>query len=501
HEELLLAGAGRLHVHRGEDPLVRERPAELELHVAGALELLEDDLVHLRAGLHQRGGDDGERSAVLDVPRGAEEPLRRVERGRVHTTRQDPPARRRGEVVRAAETGDRVEQDDHVVAELDQALGPLDRELGDRGVVLGGAVEGRVDDLALHRPLHVGDLFRTLVHEDDHQVALRVVAGDRVRDRLEHHGLPRLGRRDDEAALPLADRRDEVDDPRGEDVRLGLQPQPLLRVERRELAELGPVARLLRVHAVDRVEPDERVELLPALALARLPDRPGDDVTLAQAVLADLGHRDVHVVRTGQVAAGPHERVVVEDVQDPGDRDEDVVLADHGLAVLVPVPPAAVALAEPAAAAAALLGRLLLLLLLGLGLRLAGLGLAVLRLAAVGLAALLLATTLTGVGGALLGPLAPLPAGPALAALTPLGPALGAVGLHRLALCGIARPGLTRRGLTLRSGRGGDRGGRLRGLPLSGGLLRRLLLGGGLPELRLLLLNGRDELALAHPSD
>ena len=159
-----------------------------------------------RAGLDQRGGEDGQRAAVLDVARGTEEALRRVERGRVDTTGQDAAGGRGGEVVRAAQAGDRVEQHDDVVAQLHQALGALDGELGDRGVVLGRAVEGRGDDLALHRPLHVGDLFRTLVDQDDHQVALGVVVRDRVGDRLHDHGLAGLRRGDDQAALALADR-------------------------------------------------------------------------------------------------------------------------------------------------------------------------------------------------------------------------------------------------------------------------------------------------------
>ena len=86
------------------------------------------------------------------------------------------PLAGRRQVVGAAQAGDRVEQHDDVVAQLDEALRPLDRELGDRGVVVGGAVEGRGDDLALHRALHVGDLFGPLVDQDDHEVALGVVA-------------------------------------------------------------------------------------------------------------------------------------------------------------------------------------------------------------------------------------------------------------------------------------------------------------------------------------
>src|SRR5690606_307648 len=239
----------------------------------------------------------------------------------------------------------------------DQTLRPFDSELGNGRVVFGGTVEGRVDDLALDRALHVGDLLRPLVDEDDHEVALGVVLGDRVGDRLQHRRLTRLGRGDDEAALPLADGRDEVDDPRGEDMRRGFEAQPLLRVQRDQLGELGPVARPLGRHAVHAVQPDQRVELLPTLAFARLAHRSGDGVTLAQAVLADLGQRNVDVVGTGQVAGGPHERVVVEDVQDARDRQEDGVLADHRLLVsTLPVAAVtAVTAASPAAGPSAVL--------------------------------------------------------------------------------------------------------------------------------------------------
>src|SRR5690606_4224950 len=89
-EDLLLAGAGVVDVDGREDPTVRQLPVELELHVAGALELLEDHLVHARAGLHERSGQDRQRSAVLDVAGGTEELLRRVERGAVDTTGEDP---------------------------------------------------------------------------------------------------------------------------------------------------------------------------------------------------------------------------------------------------------------------------------------------------------------------------------------------------------------------------------------------------------------------------
>src|SRR5204862_2312514 len=50
-EQFLLAGAGLAHVERGEDALVADLAVEHDLRIAGALELLEDDLVHLGAGV------------------------------------------------------------------------------------------------------------------------------------------------------------------------------------------------------------------------------------------------------------------------------------------------------------------------------------------------------------------------------------------------------------------------------------------------------------------
>ena len=195
----------------------------------------------------------------------------------------------------------------------------------------GGPVEGRGDDLALDRPLEVGDLFRPLVDEHDHQVALGVVGGDRVGDRLHDHRLAGLGRRHDQAALALADRGDDVDDPADQVARLGLEAQPLTGVERGQLGELDAVLGGLGVGAVDRVDAHHRVELLLALALAGLAHLADDRVTAAQTVLADHRQRDVDVVGAGQVAAGADERVVVQHVEDARGRGEDVVLEDRGV--------------------------------------------------------------------------------------------------------------------------------------------------------------------------
>src|SRR5215203_4437977 len=159
HEQLLLTRRGVLDVDGRVDPTVRQLPIEPELHVARALELLEDDLVHPAAGLDQRRGEDRQRAAVLDVPRRPEELLGRIQGRGIHAARQYPAARRSREVVGPREPGYAVEQHDHVLALLDETLDALEDQLGHRYVVVGGLVEGRGDDLGLlYATLPVGDL-------------------------------------------------------------------------------------------------------------------------------------------------------------------------------------------------------------------------------------------------------------------------------------------------------------------------------------------------------
>jgi hypothetical protein len=125
----------------------------VDFHVAGALELFVDHVVHAAAGVDQGGGDDGQRAAFLDVASGAEEALRLLQGVGVDAAGQHLAGGRHHGVVGAGQAGDRVEQDDHVLLVLDQALGLLDDHLGDLDVAGGRLVEGRGHDLALDRAL------------------------------------------------------------------------------------------------------------------------------------------------------------------------------------------------------------------------------------------------------------------------------------------------------------------------------------------------------------
>ena len=128
-----------------------------------------------------------------------------------------------------------------------------------------------------------------------------MIAGDRMRDVLQQHGLAGARRRHDQGALALADRRDDVDDAGGE-ILLGriaeLHLQPLVGIERGQVVEVDLVAGLLGLFEIDRVDL-EKGEI--ALAVFRGADVAVDGVAGAQAEAADLRGRDVDVVGAGQV--------------------------------------------------------------------------------------------------------------------------------------------------------------------------------------------------------
>ena len=184
------------------------------------------------------------------------------------------------------------------------------------GVVLGRLVEGRADDLALDAPPHVGDFLGALADQGDHQEDVRVVGADAVGDVLEEHRLAGLRRADDQGALALAERVDDVDQPLAEVLGVALEVDQLVRVDRGQVAEDGPAAGGLDVDAVDRVDAEHPPVLL---GVARGADRAADAVADPEPEPADLAGADVDVVRAGQQAVAAHEaEALVDDVEDAG---------------------------------------------------------------------------------------------------------------------------------------------------------------------------------------
>ena len=201
-----------------------------------------------------------------------------------------------------------------------------------RGVLRRRPVEGRRDDLALDRALHVGDLFGPLVDQHDHEVALRVVAAIAFAMACSTIVLPALGGDDDERPLALADRHDQVDDPGGELLRRRSPAAAAATGAAGRALKLRSAACLLGRAAVHRVEAHQR---LVALAAAD-PHGAGDLVTRAQAVLLDLGVGHVGVARAWQVARRAHEGEGVPNVEDAGHGGQRGVAAGRARSGAVP---------------------------------------------------------------------------------------------------------------------------------------------------------------------
>jgi len=184
---------------------------------------------------------------------------------------------------------------------LDEALGLLDHHFGNLDVALRRLVEGRGNDLALHAALHVGHFLRPLVDEQDEEEDLRMVVGDRLGDVLQQHRLAGARRGDDQGALALALRGDDVDHPRRFVLHRrigGVESQLAVRIERREIVEIDPVADRLRIVEIDLGDA-QQAEI--ALAVPRTLDLALDRVAGPEAELADEIRRDIDIVRPGQV--------------------------------------------------------------------------------------------------------------------------------------------------------------------------------------------------------
>ncbi len=102
----------------------------------GALEFLEDQLVHAAAGFDQRRGDDRQRAGFLGIARGGEDLSRNFHGAGIDTAAHGAAAAADRIVERASRARDGIEQDENVLARFDQPLGALDRELRDAGVAL-----------------------------------------------------------------------------------------------------------------------------------------------------------------------------------------------------------------------------------------------------------------------------------------------------------------------------------------------------------------------------
>ena len=62
----------------------------------------------------------------------------------------------------------------------------------------------------MHCSLHVGNLFRPLINQQNDQIHFRMILRDSIRDLLHQYRLTSARRRNNQRALPLSDRTEQI---------------------------------------------------------------------------------------------------------------------------------------------------------------------------------------------------------------------------------------------------------------------------------------------------
>ena len=237
-EQFLLTPRPRLRdVDRGPDPPVRKLAVEHQFHVSRTLELLENEFVHPAAGVDQGRRHDRQRPPFLEHAGRGEQLLGDVERLDIDTARHRAARVADPLVEGPGHAGDRVHQQEHVLARLGHPLAAFDHQLRQPDVALHVTVEATGHHLSLDGPAHVSDFLGTLVNEQHHELKIGMIGRDRLRYLLQEHGLAGARRCHDQRPLPLAKRRQQIHHAGRDRLLAGFKTQPRLRIDRRELIE------------------------------------------------------------------------------------------------------------------------------------------------------------------------------------------------------------------------------------------------------------------------
>ena len=106
-QEILAARTRFIEIDGGENALLSHVAVEMELHISGALELLEYHIIHAAARLYQGCREYGNGTALLKIASCAEKFLGLVKSRGVETSAESPAARRLDKIVRPCELRDR----------------------------------------------------------------------------------------------------------------------------------------------------------------------------------------------------------------------------------------------------------------------------------------------------------------------------------------------------------------------------------------------------------
>ena len=85
-KQIISSRTGTQDIDRREDALLGKFAVKHQLHVAGSLKFLVNNIVHTAARLNQRGRQNRQAAALAYISRRTEEALRHMQRCRIQTT-------------------------------------------------------------------------------------------------------------------------------------------------------------------------------------------------------------------------------------------------------------------------------------------------------------------------------------------------------------------------------------------------------------------------------
>ena len=238
-EEFVAAGSGFDDLNGWKNPHFGDGAVEVQLHVAGAFKLFEDEVVHAAFGFDKGGAEDGEAAAFFGVAGGSKKFAGLGEGLGIDAAAHGATFAGLEVVVGAGHAGDGVEEDDDIASEFDEALGTVGDAFADLDMAGHGFVKCGCVDFTIEGSPHVGDFLRALVDEEENEGGLGMVDADAAGEGLEKNRLSSSGRRGDETSLAHTQRSDEIHGARREfRVPWRFQEDAAVGKKRREFVEL-----------------------------------------------------------------------------------------------------------------------------------------------------------------------------------------------------------------------------------------------------------------------
>ena len=218
-----------------------------------------------------------------------------------------------------------------------QALGFFQHHFGHLHMARRRFVKGAGYNLTTHGAGHIRHFFGPFVNQQHHQEDFGIIRRDGFGDILQHHGFTRARRRHNQGALAHPDRRNQINDamgiilgrPLGDAFNLRIfHLEATVRIKRRQVIEIDPVAQAFRIFEIDRIDLEQREITLP---IFRRADLAFHRIAGAQAEAAHLGGGDINIIGPGQkirLRAAQIAKAIGKDFKRPFPEDRLIIIGE-----------------------------------------------------------------------------------------------------------------------------------------------------------------------------